>query len=494
MISSQLSAKMLELGILLMEHDAEFGYVINCERLHKLVRRKGPFTGKKYATLGRFLEKRLVNEDEGGDVLRQLHRNYQMFDFFQSREYQEVNYDCVFIIKENLTFLEEMYQLVRTDLPDPEIVLADAGEFNSFVERNRRVALSLDLIPNLCSLKEWLVLVLSVRRSQKMLQRNAKFDEFTLEGKSQVDRTLDFEEFKVLILVFGKYLFFKYTHIYDYKEETYLQQLLWYMFLKAVNNPQFDLDESQKVMNYKLGDNILVQLNKTRLRPDHLFEEGILDNLTELFLIFANNFSRVGNPHLLLDSNKLLRHPRFRGDSHWIMSYVNGHDSDFFTFLEILKRMINLRKESSTYNKSINDFLGSPEFSMAFTIRSYRANLPFLEEKLLVRFKRLFSMYSTNDEHLHVMDFLFMCQHFNVVPQIFTNRQVMIIFYYFNLMNGRSQFKKVEKIFDPENFYYVDFIDFIRMLIEISDALIGKTITMDHEQKLKILFKKYFRV
>jgi hypothetical protein len=477
-----------------MEHDTEYGYVINCERLHKLIKRKVPFTGKKYATLGRFIEKNLISENETEETLRKLHKNFQIFDFFKSKEYQEVNYDCVFIIKENLTFLEEIYSLIKVNLPDPETVLADASQFNSFVEENRKLALGLDLIPNLCSLKEWLVLLLSVRRSQKILQRNAKFEEFTIEGKEETDKILDFEEFKVLVLIFGKYMYFKYTHIYDYKEETYLQQLLWYMFLKAVNNPEYDLDESQKVMNYKLEDNILVQLNKTKLRPDHLFEEGILDNLLELFLIFANNFSRVGNPHLLLDSNKLLRHPRFQNDWHWITSYVNGHDSDFFTFLEILKRMINLRKQSSTYTTSINDFLGSPDFSRKFSIRSYTQNLPFLEEKLLVKIKRLFSMYSTNDEHLHVMDFLFMCQHFNVVPQIYTNRQIMIIFYYFNISNGKRQFRKVEKIFDAENFYYVDFIDFIRMLIEISDALIGKTIIMDQEQKLKILFKKYFRV
>ena len=494
MISSQLSSKMLKLSILLMEHDSEYGYVINCERLYKLKKQKAPFTGKKYATLGRFIEKKTLSENETELVLKKLEKNYQIFEFFNSQEYEEVNYDCVFIIKENLTFLEEIYILIKENLCDPESVLADASKFDAFVELNRKLALGLDLIPNLCSLKEWLVLLLSVRKSQKFLKKTAKFEEFNVEGKEVADKILDFEEFKVFVLIFAKYMFFKYTHIYDYKEETYLQQLLWYMFLKAVNNPQYDLDESQKVMNYKLEDNILVQLNKTKLRPDHLFEEGILDNLDELFIIFANNFSRVGNPHLLLDSNKLLRHPRFRNDWHWITSYVNGHDSDFFTFLEILKRMINLRKQSSTYNNSINEFLGSPDFSRSFLIRSYTVNLPFLDEKLLVLIKRLFSMYSTNDEHLHVMDFLFMCQHFNVIPQIYTNRQVMILFYYFNLMNGKKQFKKVDKIFEPENFYYVDFIDFIRILIEISDSLIGKTLNMDQEQKLRILFKKYFRV
>ena len=287
MISSQLSSKLLKLSILLMEHDSEFGYVINCERLHKLGKHKAPFTGKKYATLGRFVEKNLVAEDELEQILRKLQKNYQIFDFFKSKEYKEVNYDCVFIVKENLTFLEEIYSLVKHNLPDPEKVLADLGEFNSFVEQNRKLALGLDLIPNLCSLKEWLILLMSVKRSQKVLQKNAKFDEFTLEGKEKADQILDFEEFKVLVLIFGKYMFFKYTHIYDYKEETYLQQLLWYMFLKAINNPEYDLDESQKVMNYKLENNILVQLNKTKLRPDHLFEEGILENLTDLFLIFA---------------------------------------------------------------------------------------------------------------------------------------------------------------------------------------------------------------
>jgi hypothetical protein len=444
--------------------------------------------------LGRFIEKNLVPEDTSDEILRKLQRNYQIYDFFKSKQYKDVNYDCIFIIKDNLTFLEEIYSLVRESFPDPERVLADPTEFNLFVEQNRKLALNLELIPNLCSLKEWLVLLMSVKRSQKLLENNAKFEDFTVEGKKHADKVLDFEEFKVFVLIFGKYMFYKYTHIYDYKEETYLQQLLWYMFLKAINNPEYDLDESQKVMNYKLEDNILVQLNKTKLRPDHLFEEGILDNLNELFLIFANNFSRVGNPHLLLDSNKLLRHPRFQDDWHWITSYVNGHDSDFFTFLEILKRMINLRKKSSSYNASINDFLNSDDFSKKFVIRSYTNNLPFLDEKLLIKIKKLFSMYSTNDEHLQIMDFMFMCQHFNVIPQIYSNRQVMIIFYYYNLMSGKQQIKKVQKIFEPENFYYIDFIDFIRILIEISDSLIGKTIKMDHEQKIKILFKKYFRI
>ena len=490
----RLNPRMLELGILLMEHDTEFGYVINCERLHKLARKKAPFTGKKYATLGRFIEKDLIQEDETEDILRRLQRNYQIFEFFKSEIYKQVNYECIFIVKDNLTFLQEIYSLAKDDMPDPERVLADPSEFNLFVEQNRKLALGLELIPNLCSLKEWLVLLLSVKKSQKLLQKNAKYEDFTVENKKEIDQFLDFEEFKVFVLIFGKYMFFKYTHIYDYKEETYLQQLLWYMFLKAINNPEYDLDESQKVMNYKLEDNILVQLNKTKLRPDHLFEEGILDNLTELFLIFANNFSRVGNPHLLLDSNKLLRHVRFANDRHWISSYVNGHDSDFYTFLEILKRMVNLRKQSSTYKSSIQDFLSSPDFSHQFVVRSYTKNLPFLDEKLLVKIKKLFSMYSTNDEHLQVMDFLFMCQHFNVIPQIFTNRQVMILFYYFNLMTSKSQIKKVHQIFEPENFYYIDFIDFIRILIEIADSLIGKTINMDQEQKIKILFSKYFRI
>ena len=489
-----ISPKLLRLSILLMEHDPEFGYVINCERLHKLSKKKEPFTQKKYATLGRFIEKKLINEENSEVILNKLEKNYQIFDFFNSKTYNSINYDSIFIIKENLNFLEEIYDLVRQDLPDPETLLADPSQFNKFVESSRKLALGLELIPNLCSLKEWLVLVLDIRRSQKILQQTMKYTDWTLEGKEEPDRILDFEEFKILVMLFGKYMFQKFTHIYDYHEETYLQQLLWYMFLKAINNPSYDLDESQKMMNYKLKDNILAQLSKTRLRPDHLFEEGLHENITNLFMIFANNFSRVGNPHLLLDSNKLLKHPKFSKDWHWITAYVNGHDSDYFTFLEVLKRMLNLRKQSASYHTSINDFLNAPEFNHKFQIHNYTEHLPYLEESLLLKIKRLFGSYSTNDEHLHVMDFLFMCQHFNVVPQIFTNRQVMIIFYYFNLCSGQKAFDKIQKIFDPEFFYYIDFIDFIRILIEISDALIGQTIQIDSEQKLVMLFKKFFRV
>lgn len=487
-----ISAEQLRLSILLMEHDPDFGYVINCRRLHTELAIKQPFQGKTYATMSRFIEKQLITPEQTHIVLKQMQKDYDIFAFLRSEAYFNINYECVFIIKENLKFLEEIYGLLREHLPDPERVLADPLEFDRFVETSRGLALNLELIPNLCTLKEWLVLILDIRRQQKILEES-QVEDFNLKGKQTPDKILDFEEFKILVLLFAKFLFVKFSNLFPLLEETYLQQLLWYMFLKAVNNPKFGLDGSQKKLNYKLENNVLSQLAQTRQRPDHLAEEGLREHLTTLFLLFANNFSRVGHPHLLLDSNKLLRHPRFARDAGWIAACVNSHDSDFKTFLEVLKRLLNLAKGSEEYRVEISDFLKHDGFTHTFRIRSYVDDLPFLDEKLLVKIKRSFGKYSTDDEHLHVMDFLFLCQHSQIVPSIFTNRQIMTLFYYFNLRSAQREGLAIAQVFHPDHFYYVDFIDFIRLLIEISNALIGGTIKISNEDKLKMLFKRFFK-
>lgn len=488
-----ISTDLLRLAILLMEHNSDFGYVINCRKLHQTLQRKGEWEGKTYSTMSRFVEKSLVNNEETKIALHKLQRDYHIFDFLQSEEYAQINYDCVFIIKENLKFLEEIYYLLKESLPDPETVLADASQFDEFVENSRNLALSLDLIPNLCTLKEWLILILDIRR-QQLLIKESKIEEFGDSTiKQQPDRILDFEEFKILILVFAKFLFVKFSNIFPLLEETYLQQLLWYMFLKAVNNPRFSLDPSQKKLNYKLDSNVLAQLAQTKQRPDHLAESSLMAHLTDLFLIFANNFSRVGHPHLLLDSNKLLKHKRFSSDAAWITPCINSHDSDFQTFLEVLKRLLHLQTDTPKISSELTQFLNNKDFSHSFKIRAYVEDLPYLQESLLVSIKRLFGKYSTDDEHLHVMDFLFLCQHSEVIPSIFTNRQVMTLFYYFNLRTAQNSSLGLKDVFLADNFYYVDFIDFIRLLIEIANALIGGTIKISNEDKLKMLFKRFFK-
>lgn len=411
--------------------------------------------------------------------------------FESSQLFSSIKHETLSIIKNNNQFLEEMYLMIRERLPDP-LSLKMGRNFNDFADTILLLAESLGLTPNLLSDQEFVQLYVLSRRMRRFL------DSFGPEEDDPKlsDYLYDFNEFKMLVVTLAKYFCQKFGHIYKFYEETFLQNLLWFFFITLINDPQFNIDKKMYYFNQNKEENILFQLSRTNLSSIGSLDSYLHENLEHIFLIFANNFSKVGNPHLLLDIKKLLAVPDFKGQSAWISKYLRSNYLDFTTFIEFLKHVLYVKPKSSAsdFKEVFDKFVVDNDLQENTFMISPPGKLPPLDEQIVYKIKYLFKKFSANGTVVYVMDFLFMAKETRIVPDIMTNRDVMTLFFQQSIRRSLSHGKKLSEIMEADNIYYVNIEDFAKLLLEAAERLVLDTLPLDVEEKLKILFGKTVRI
>lgn len=478
----------LKLFILLMEQNSSKNWVVYSKKLSFYLKNKKVIENYKELDLTLFFQFCEINFEEIKSILFSLKKNYDIFKFIKTDLFRDINYESLLIFKNNNEFLKDMYNIVKENLLDPDNLKRDKELMQIFVDKYKEFSNDVELIPNLCSLKEILILIIEIKGMKLILNEN-----LILEQNGDLEINLDFEEFKIMILIFGKYMYFKFQNIYNYHEETYLQNLFWYLFLKLINNDKMEIDDDLKSFNKKIDKNIFYQLNNIKIRPDHVFEEGILEKIEEIFLIFGNHFSNFGNPYLNLDIRKLKKTPLFQKNIKWIKSLIKIPKPDFQTFLQILKSIIDLSKQNSTYESSLKKFVDENKLKNNIFLKTDFESIPPLSSSNWDSLQRLFIKYSVNKKKIYIMDFYFMCKEYKIVPILYSNRQLMVIFYQCNIRKLKKSLK-LDFIFDPLNFYYLDFESFCFIFLEFAYEFIENSLTMDPDQQLTILFNKIIRI
>ena len=471
-----------------MEKNSENKWVVFAHKFALYIKNKKLLENYKELNLETFYQYCENNFEEIKIILNSQEKNYDIFKFSKTKLFRDINYESLLIFKNNNEFLKDMYAIVKENLVDPDNIKVDKNIFQVFIEKYNEFSKDIDIIPNLCSLKEIVLMVIDIKGMKLVLNEN-----LILEKDGNFDIYLDFEEFKILILIFGKYMFFKFKNIYDYHEETYLQNLFWYLFLKLINNEKMQIDDGLKSFNKKINKNIFYQLNNTNIRPDHIFEQGILEKIEEIYLIFGNHFSNFGNPHLHLDIKKLTKMYLFQKHTKWIKSFVKTPKADFHTFIEILKHVIDLRKENINYESSLEKFIDDNKLENKIYLKNEFETIPPLSSNNWDCLQRLFVKYSINKEKIYIMDFYFMCKDYKIVPILYSNRELMIIVYQTNIRRLKKKMD-LDYIFKPLNFYYIDFEAFCFIILEFAYKFIENSLQMDPDQQLSILFNKIIRI
>lgn len=481
----------LKVFILLMEPDQD-RWVVSTRRLLARAgeRSPSPNTADTQLTYEEFLDYEESRKIDMVSVYKSLCVENPIFGFIFSDGFHRINHESIVIVRNNQSFLQQLYEAFSAIFLDPIDLTWRPGNFSKFADGFARFAYSLDLAPNLVSLKDLLLLVVYVKRYRELNAKEAK-----LETQEQA-RIFTFEEFKTLLVILNKYLQFKYTEIYNLHEETYFSNLLWYLLLKASNNDELDFDKRTRVYNDRAEENIFFQLNKIDLRADHELEVGIMTNLELLFLVFANNYAIVGNPQLTLDSKALFKSPFFKSHSEWIGSYLENKvgKGDFNDFLDVLSKAISVRKQGITKEAEFTKFVQDHSNSLQTQLATNYKQLPKLNENILRKVKRLFSRFAVDDSSLYVMDFLFLCKEYGVVPNQYTNKQIMTLFYQANIRELIERKSKRADVLNPKVFCYVNLNTFLKLLAEISENFLGGALQLDFDGKVELLFSKVIRV
>lgn len=411
--------------------------------------------------------------------------------FPDSPLFLNINPESVAIFKNNQKFLSEMYVLIRERLPDP-LSIKLGRKFDEYAEIILGLADSIGITPNLLSETEFLHLYWLSRNMKKVLDDS--LPEF--EKPKLTDYFYDLDEFKMLTITLAKYFCFKFSHIYPQHEETFLKNLLWFYFINLVNNPQYNIDSNMNFFHSTKEANILFQLSQTNLSSENSFSQYLQANIEQLFLIFANNFSKMGNPHLLLDSKKLTLIPTFRNQSQWIMKFLSSNVPNFENFIEFLKHVLYVKPKGTIedFQKIFDKFVTENGLVITTQMVTPVGKMPPLDENLVNKIKFLFKKFSANGSVVYVMDFLFMTKETGIVPSILCNREVMILFFQQVIRRSIALGKKLPEIMDADNFYYANIEDFAKILLEAAERLIAQTLPLDSEEKLKILFNRTIRM
>jgi hypothetical protein len=245
-----------------------------------------------------------------------------------------------------------------------------------------------------------------------------------------------------------------------------------------------------------MDENIFFKLSKVDLRSDKALEADIVDNMELLFLVFANNFATVGNPQLLLDSKALLRAEPFKQHAHWIKSFLETTPSkaDFAVFLEVLIKVVSIRSRSASKESQFRRFVEDHSYNLTVQLATNYPTIPKLREELSRKIKRLFSKFAVDKDSLFVMDFMFLCKEFGIVPTQYTNKQAMTLFFQASLRDLLPRLRKREDLTDPQRFLYVSQEVFVRLLVEVAENFLGGALQLDFEGKLDLLFSKVVRI
>lgn len=475
--------------VLLMEQEND-SWVIPVHRLQSLSETTQITSQNDTFTFSEFINYEIQNKINLNVIFENLCSNFIVFDFIFSEGFHKISNESIVFIRDNQDFLQELYEAFKSQLKNPVDLINNPSNFDSFVNGMFRFGLTTELLPNLANLKEFLLLSIYIRR-YRALNTNK-----TMGSTFEQSPDLTFEEFKTFLLLFNKFMCFKYKKFYDFHEETYLSHLFWYLFLKMVNNEFLNVDQKMKTHNSRIDENIFFQLNKVDLDMDKELSEGIMQNLELLFLLFGNHFSSVGNPHLLMDNKSLLKAKGFQLHAQWLKSYISnlGSKGDFTSFLEILTKVILVRKEGLKKEDEFKKFVQDNSYNLDVRMQTRDEEVPKLREDLGRKVKLLFSKYSVDRNIMYVMDFVFMTKDFMIVPNQYTNKQIMIIFYQANIRELTKKYKKKEDIFAAKNFYYIGMNAFVKLLVEIADNFVKGAIHLDFEEKLELLFSKIIRV
>ena len=477
----------LKVFILLMERDGS-NYQVQASRIRHYVNDQAAegHRGQVYG-FPEFARMNLSHKVDLAGLFKNLCASFPIFDFIFSEDFGRINNESIVIVRNNQEFLKELYDTFAKDLVDPADLASHPEKINAFVEGFAKVGYETDLLPNLINLKELLLLVVYVKRYRDLNIR---------ERHDDSDQVFTFDEFKTLVVILNKYLLFKYRSVFDLHEETYLSNLLWYLFLGMVNNESLNVDPQMKVYNQKGDDNIFFKLNKVDWRSSSELEAGIVGNLELLYLLFANNFSSVGNPQLTIDAKSFAKAKGFEQHSEWIKSYLQTSvgKGGFNDFLDIVAKVVSIRRDNSSKESEFNRFLQQNAFDLNTQLQTNYTHIPTLREELGRKVKRLFAKYAIEGGGMYVMDFVFFAKEFGIVPGQYTNKQIMILFYQMVIRESLKKFKRRRDIFAASNLFYASQDLFVKLLVEVSENFIGGAIRLDFEEKLEVLFAKVIRV
>lgn len=481
----------LKVFILLMEPEQD-RWVVSTRRLLARAgeRSLASQTADSLLAYEEFLNFEAARNVDMVSVYKSLCVENPIFEFIFSDGFHQINHESIVIVRNNQAFLQQLYDAFSTDFLDPIDLAWRPSNFSKFADGFARFSFSLELSPNLISLKDFLLLVVYVKRYRELNAKEAK-----AETPEQA-KIFTFEEFKTMLVILNKYLQFKYRDIYNLQEETYFSNLLWYLLLKASNNDELDFDKRTRVFNDRAAENIFFQLNKIDLRPDKELEDGIMINLELLYLVFANNYAIVGNPQLVLDPKALFKSPFFKLHSDWISNYLenNVRKGDFNDFLDVLSKAISVRKQGITKEAEFTKFIQEHSSTLQVQLATNYEQLPKLKEETLRKVNRLFSRFAVENSFVYVMDFLFMCKEFGIVPNQYTNKQILTLFYQANIRELNGPRKRRANVLNPKLLCYVNLSTFLKLLAEVSENFLGGALQMDFGGKLELLFSKVIRV
>ena len=415
-------------------------------------------------------------------------KDFAVCNFRESKQFNEHNYESSIILKNNKEFVKELYNMLDQQLSDPEIILEDFNNFQSFADCYARIGLDLGLLPRLFTLKEFLLLVLEVKGLRASLTKT------NMNIKKDFDKFLDLEELKVLVLLFAKFAVFKYGEETEASEEAFLQDLLWLLFLQLVNNPEFNVDDSLKAYNHKRETNLFYKLESSQVRPQHQFEETIIPQLEELFIVFANHFSKLQNPHLVLDIKKLCNVQPFKSHSVWIKKFVNSPSSDFSTFIQVLKYVLDQSQNGLSYQRELDLLLEELNRDLPLKMGTNYLELPTLDFEIVNQCKKLFKKYAFDKEFVYAREFFFFCKNSDIIPLVFSNKETLILFYQCNIRKLVRFCDSLSDFFNEKNFYYISLDDFVRLLLEIAFKFVEGMVATDANTQLKVLFKKVIKI
>lgn len=479
----------LKLFIVLME-DKQNMITINAGRLEKLLNEE-IFADKHdeitYEQFDTFCKDGTVNTDT---LYRAVKKDFNVFEYSELPDFDSFDTEATTIIKNNNKFLKELLNLGKPMLLNVNKAKAGNAELTEVLGGYSKFSTEMELVPNLISLKEFMVIVLLAKERSEMGAHNFTV---TLAGDTK-KKAMGFSELKVLVLLLAKYLYLKFRHVYNYQEETFIQHLLWYLFLKVVNNPKMNMDDTLKSYNSKMENNIIYHLSSTMLRPSHLFEEEVIQRLEELFVVFNCHFSKLGNPHINLDIKKLVALPSMQAHKAWITAYAKGPQSDFRTFIEILRHIVSFQPSSLTYESAIKKFISSLRKKKDFRMQTEFKDLPVIEADVIAKARRLFAKYSHDGTYMYVNDFYFMCKDNEIVPILYSNKEVIALFYQCSIRKLVRFCKTLNEVFDEQNFYYITIDDFVRLLIEFTSRFVKVGVPMDLNSALSMFFKKLIRL
>ena len=476
---------------LLLKEKKEQEWVLPIRKLkkHTLQINQIDFKEHNFLTFPQFLKFGVQNQINHTSIFQSLCSTFPIFDFIFSQDFQKISHEIIVLIRDNHEFLREFYQSFEKELLDPIDLSRNPNLFHVFVDGFSHLGMATDILPNLISLKEFLLLVVYVKRHRDL---NIKESKPETPDEAAV---FTFDEFKTLLVILNKYLRFKYLKIYDLHEETYLSNLLWYLFLKLVNNKQMQIDPQLKVHNQKADQNFFFQLNKFDLNADAKLEVQMIQNLELLFLLFSNHFSNVGNPELVLDLKSFGKAKGFEQHVEWIKSFnasIQGK-AVFPDFLTILTKVVSIRRENVSKDSVFQQFIENNSYSIKTQLETEYKDIPKLKEDLNRKVKSLFSKFTVKSGNMYVMDFIFMAKKYEIVPNQYNNKQIMVLFYQANLRDLLKRFKTKNDIFEVNNFFYINLTIFVKLLVEIAENFIGGAIYLDFEEKLELMFSKIIR-